>query len=147
MSRWENLTDDQWAIIKQLITETPTREDGKGRSRIHSDREILNKILWILRTGASWIDLPGRFSSSSTCCKRFSSWSKSGVLSPNARNAGQRPWNKRRNRSIRMFYRWHLCGGKKVAPCVGKAKRGKGTKLMVITEYASGKFKIEYKFS
>ncbi|WP_414017868.1 transposase [Chitinophaga sancti] len=33
-----------------------------------------------------------------------------------------------------MFHRWHLCGGKKRGPGVGKTKRGKGTKLMVITD-------------
>ncbi|OMP75151.1 hypothetical protein BW716_31625 [[Flexibacter] sp. ATCC 35208] len=80
MSRRENLTDDQWALIKPLIPIVPVREHGKGRPRIHSDREVLNGILWVLRTGASWIDLPGRFPSGSTCFRRFSSWSKSGVF-------------------------------------------------------------------
>ena len=80
MSRRENLTDDQWALIEQLLPHAIILEDGKGRPRKHSDREVLNGILWILRTGASWIDLPGRFPSSSTCFRRFSSWSKNGVL-------------------------------------------------------------------
>ncbi|WP_413790055.1 transposase [Leptospira santarosai] len=36
------------------------REDGKGRPRTDA-RSILNGILWILRTGAQWKDLPDRY--------------------------------------------------------------------------------------
>jgi len=46
------LTDEQWAILSPLIPVKVIREDGKGRPRINN-REVLNSILWVLRTGAS----------------------------------------------------------------------------------------------
>jgi transposase len=42
----------------------------------------------------------------------------------------------RQDRSLGMFYRRHLCGGEKGGCAVGKTKRGKGTKLMVIADAA-----------
>ena len=45
-----------------------------------SDRAALNGILWVLRTGAGWADLPERFPSGSTCFRRFSRWVRQGVL-------------------------------------------------------------------
>ncbi len=41
---------------------------------------VLNGILWILRTGALWADLPKRYPSKSTCHCRFQEWTASGVF-------------------------------------------------------------------
>jgi transposase len=80
MARREELTDAQWAILSPLIPPIIRRTDGRGRSEIHSDRAVLNGILWVLRTGAAWMDLPDRFPSGCTCFRRFSRWVKDGVL-------------------------------------------------------------------
>ncbi|MGD2094275.1 MAG: hypothetical protein PVH77_04625, partial [Phycisphaerales bacterium] len=40
----------------------------------------------------------------------------------------------RRYRPERRFYRWNICSGKKRGDGVGKTKRGKGTKIMGITD-------------
>lgn len=77
MSKAEMLTDDQWAVLESFFEEEKT---GAGRPRTHSDREVLNGVLWVLRTGAAWGDLPERFPSSSTCYRRFSKWVKDGRL-------------------------------------------------------------------
>ena len=77
MSKAEMLTDEQWAILEPLFQEERT---GAGRPQVHTDREVLNGILWVLRTGAAWMDLPDRFPSSSTCYRRFSKWVKDGRL-------------------------------------------------------------------
>lgn len=45
-----DLTDEQWDIIQPLIPEPPKRPLGRGRPR-RDNREILNGILWIMRTG------------------------------------------------------------------------------------------------
>jgi transposase len=74
-----DLTDEQWAILKPLIPNTVGREDGKGRPRRDS-REVLNGILWVLRTGAAWQDLPDRYPSPATCHRRFQEWRREGVL-------------------------------------------------------------------
>ena len=77
--RAEELTDDQWMILAPLIPEPPRRPDGRGRPW-RSCREVMNGVLWVLRTGAPWADLPARFPPYQTCHRRFQLWSRSGVL-------------------------------------------------------------------
>jgi transposase len=79
MARREELTDEQWAIIAPLIPEPPRREDGRGRPWKDS-REVMNGILWVLRSGARWEDLPERFPPYQTCHRRFQQWVREGVL-------------------------------------------------------------------
>jgi transposase len=80
MGKREELTDEQWLILDPLIPKLLPRADGRGRPVVHSDRAVLNGILWVLRTGAAWADLPERFPSGSTCFRRFSRWMRQGVL-------------------------------------------------------------------
>src|SRR4030042_2923802 len=76
----EELTDEQGKIIEPLLPKLPRRSDGRGRPwRNH--REVLNGILWVLRSGARWKDLPERFPPYQTCHRRFQNWVRSGVLS------------------------------------------------------------------
>jgi transposase len=53
-----DLTDAQWAILDTLIPEPTPRRDGRGLE----GRAVLNGILWVLRTGAPWADVPDHFS-------------------------------------------------------------------------------------
>ena len=62
-----------------LIGEMPRRADGRGRPW-RSSREVLNGILWILRTGAQWADLPDRYPPYQTCHRRFQRWVREGVF-------------------------------------------------------------------
>ena len=55
-----NLADEQWEVLEPLVPEPSRRADGRGRPWRDS-REVLNGILWVLRTGAPWRDLPGRY--------------------------------------------------------------------------------------
>jgi hypothetical protein len=41
---------------------------------------VLNGILWVLRTGAPWADLPERYPSYQTCHRRFQQWVRSGIM-------------------------------------------------------------------
>ena len=41
---------------------------------------MLNGVLWILRTGAPWADLPSRYPPYQTCHRRFHLWQQSGRL-------------------------------------------------------------------
>jgi hypothetical protein len=45
-----------------------------------ASRPILNGILWVLRTGAPWADLPDRYPAYQTCHRRFQQWSRDGTL-------------------------------------------------------------------
>ncbi len=49
------LTDHEWAAIKPLLPNKP-----RGVPRVN-DRRVLNGIFWVLRSGASWRDLPQQF--------------------------------------------------------------------------------------
>lgn len=62
------LTDDQRAAIKLMVPNKP-----RGVPRVN-DRRVLNGIFWVLRSGAPWRDLPGRFGPNTTCYNRFVRW-------------------------------------------------------------------------
>ncbi len=79
MARGEELTDEQWAVLAPLIPEPPRREDNRGRPW-RDTREVLNGVLWILRSGARWQDLPDRFPPYQTCHRRFQQWVETGVF-------------------------------------------------------------------
>ena len=78
MARREELTDEQWSLIELLFDKPPTIQT-RGRPR-RPDREVLNGVLWILRSGARWCDLPDRFPPYQTCHRRFQQWVKDGRL-------------------------------------------------------------------
>ncbi len=42
-------------------------------------RRVLNGILWVLRSGAPWRDLPDNFGPYTTCYNRFVRWRRAGV--------------------------------------------------------------------
>ena len=79
MARREELTDEQWLILEPLLPELPRRGDGRGRPW-RGQREVLNGVLWILRSGARWQDLPERFPPYQTCHRRYQGWVRSGAL-------------------------------------------------------------------
>jgi transposase len=74
-----DLTDEQWTILSPLIPVKAIREDGKGRPRINN-REVLNGILWVLRTGTPWQDLPDQYPSPATWHRRCQEWQPEGVV-------------------------------------------------------------------
>jgi transposase len=74
-----DLTDTQWTILDDLIPEPMRRKDGRGRPW-KDRRAVLNGILWVLRTGAPWADVPERYPSYQTCHRRFQQWVRSGVM-------------------------------------------------------------------
>ena len=78
MARREEVTDEQWALIESLF-EKRAEIQTRGRPP-RSAREVLNGVLWILRSGARWADLPDRFPSYQTCHRRFQEWVKDGRL-------------------------------------------------------------------
>src|SRR5580704_17449413 len=73
-----DLTDAQWAFLEPQFR-PKRRKDGRGRPW-QDTRAVLNGVLWILRTGAPWHDLPSRYPPYQTCHRRFQHWQRSGVL-------------------------------------------------------------------
>ncbi len=75
MSRGD-LTDTQW---ERLSPHLPKEKSGK-RGRPYTDpRRSVNGILWVLRTGAPWRDMPERYGSWQTCYDRFLRWQRTGL--------------------------------------------------------------------
>jgi transposase len=70
-----DLTDAQW---RRLEPHLPPEEPRTGRPNA-PHRRIINGILWVLRTGAPWHDLPRRYGPVGTVSSRFYRWRASGV--------------------------------------------------------------------
>ncbi len=70
------LTDAQWKRIAPLL---PGKKGDPGRSG-DDNRRSLEGILWIVRTGAPWRDLPDVFGNWFTVWKRFRRWALKGVF-------------------------------------------------------------------
>lgn len=70
-----DLTDAQWEVVEPLI---PAVKSG-GRPAIHDRREIMNAILYVLRTGCSWRSLPHDFPSWQTVYDYFRLWRLDGT--------------------------------------------------------------------
>ena len=59
-----------------------------------------------------------------------------GGLRADSPRAGHGSQGARRDRSVGVLHRRHFCGGEKRGNCVGKTKRGKGTKIMAVADRA-----------
>ena len=75
-----DLTDEQWAIIEPLLPKEQLRKGGRRGRPWKDARAVLDGILWILRTGAQWADLPDRYPPYQTCHRRFQKWVQDGTL-------------------------------------------------------------------
>ena len=72
-----DLTDAQWAILKPLLRLPQTRVRGRPW---RDGQAVLNAVLWVLRTGAPWHDLPSRYPPYQTCHRRFQQWRRDGTF-------------------------------------------------------------------
>jgi transposase len=67
------ITDDEWDRIKDSLPSDKLIHQGRPPK---PNRQILNGIVWILRSGAPWRDLPERYGPWQTVYDRFSKWRK-----------------------------------------------------------------------
>src|SRR5262249_2238466 len=72
------LTNEHWNRIAPHLPKHPPSPKG-GRPRA-DDRECLEGILWLLRTGARWQDIPVDLPSGSTWWRRLQDWAGENVL-------------------------------------------------------------------
>ena len=128
-----DLTDEKWNMVEPLIPMPPRRSDGRGRPW-RDPREVLNAVLWILRTGAPWRDLLHRYPPYQTCHRRFQKWVTEGVLESvlatltlHLRKRGELDLSE-------CFIDATFVAARSGGGCVGKTKRGKGTKLMAMAD-------------
>jgi transposase len=74
IKRYE-LSQSQWERIERLL---PGKMEDPGRSG-RDNRLFVHGVLWVLRSGARWSDLPERYGKWKSVHKRFTRWAKAGV--------------------------------------------------------------------
>ena len=72
------LTEKQWQVVAPLFAEDD-RTGKAGRPPVPA-RDVLNGVLWILKTGARWKDLPRDYPPYQTCHRRFQTWVEEGTI-------------------------------------------------------------------
>ena len=113
------LTNEQWEKIEPLL---PPQKPKTGRPA-HDHRNLLNGILWILRTGAPWRDLPERYGKWTTVYSRFQRWRKNEVwkrvlaeLQTLANQQGELDWELHFEDGTIVRAHQHAAGAKKAPP-------------------------------
>ncbi len=124
------LSDRTWEILEPLV---PKPKPGPGRKRL-DNRRVLNGIVYVLKTGCAWADVPRRYGSPTTCWRRLKEWTANGTWEQIWRTLlgyldrqGRLGWDKVFLDG--MFVR-AIRGGTKI----GKSIRGKGSKVMAIVD-------------
>lgn len=69
------LTDEQWDLIAEMFPPPA----ATGRPRVNR-RDVVDGILWIMRTGSPWRDLPEEFGKWGTVWDLFDKWNADGTL-------------------------------------------------------------------
>jgi len=96
------LPDDLWAIIEPILP-PPAAPSPKGGRPPVSHRQALTGILFVLKTGMPWEDLPEEMGCGSgmTCWRRLRDWQQDGawakvhaVLLSRLQDAGKLDWSK-----------------------------------------------------
>ena len=108
------MSEAEWRVLKVLLP--VEREAGKrGRGRPPEDnRNIINGILWRLRCGTAWRDVPEKYGNWNSIYRRFRRWSASGIWDECGNrsrrdNGRERPLQHRQHNSSRP----RLGGGRK----------------------------------
>ena len=87
MRRRHELTDAQWERIKGLL---PGKPADPGRTAA-DNRLFVDAVLYVLKTGVPWADLPDRFGKPNTLWKRYDRWCAAGVWERVGRALGGPP--------------------------------------------------------
>src|SRR5918995_1619068 len=117
--RRHELTDEQFAKLAPLL---PPERPSTGRPN-HDHRAVLNGILWRLKTGAPWRDVPARYGKWDTVYSRFRRWQRAGVwarilaaLQADADARGDLDWALHFVDGTVVRAHQHAAGAKKGAP-------------------------------
>lgn len=129
MSRHE-ITDEQWKVIEPLL---PKRKTHMGRPPIPL-RRVLNGIIYVLKTGVAWMDMPKKYGSYTTCWRRLKEWEKVGIWERIWRKLLGKLQKKKRLNWDQVYLDGSFVAAKRGGTGIGKTKMGKGSKVMVVAE-------------
>ena len=73
--RRHGITDRQWEAVSPLLSGKATDSGATATN----NRLFFNAVVWTMRTGCPWADLPARFGKSNTASKRFRRLAQKGV--------------------------------------------------------------------
>ena len=79
MNPYRDINDEEWQRVAPLLPELRPRSELRGRP-LANTRSVLNGVLWVMYSGATWSAMPRRYPSYQTCHRRFKVWYESGVL-------------------------------------------------------------------
>ncbi|SRR6187402_555130 len=79
------LTDQLWQRVASLLPPHPARPKG-GRPPA-DDRLCFEGIVYVLRNGIRWNDMPKQFPSGPTCWRRHVAWTAAGIWEPAQKGA------------------------------------------------------------
>ena len=115
--RRHELTDAQWPRLAAVLP--PPKPPKAGKPNL-DHRPIVNGILWRVRTGAPWRDLPERYGKWQTVYSRFRRWRLSGVwdralvaLQTEAQTVGEIDWSLHFVDGTTVRAHQHAAGAKK----------------------------------
>ena len=121
-------------MIGRFLPELPRRHDGRGRPW-RENRPVLDGILWILRTGAPWADLPEPLPVASNLPPTVSTVGpRRRVAEPSSKSSRQALQDEGYLNLQEAFIDGSFAPAKRGGACVGKTKRGKGSKIMAIAD-------------
>jgi len=113
-----DLTPQQWVALQPLLPRNPKRGQAYA-----SHRKVLNGILWRIKTGAPWRDVPRRYGPWQTCYDRFVRWSRDGTwlrllqtLQATADQQGEIDWDKAAVDSTHIRAQRSASGARKTLP-------------------------------
>jgi len=133
MSR-HDISDEKWLMIAPALT--IPRSDPRGR-KSNDDRLMFNGILWIMKTGAPWRDLPKEFGPWQTVYKRFSKWTKLAVWKDIfAKLIKESDYESIMLDSSYIKLHQHGCGAKggQYSQAIGRSKGGLTTKIHAVVD-------------
>src|SRR3982074_384900 len=70
-----DLTDEQWELLEPLVPAI----SPEAAYHVHARREIVNAILYVLRSGCSWRMLPHDLPAWGTAYSYFRRWQREGI--------------------------------------------------------------------
>jgi transposase len=131
------ITDKAW---KQIVPLLP--ENGRRGGQWSEHRKVVNGILWRLRTGAPWRDLPSRYGPWQTCYERFVRWRRDGTwdrllthVQTKADAVGEVEWEVSVDDTVVRAHQ-HAAGARRTRPSHKDAKRGFATRWRKRSEEA-----------
>jgi transposase len=79
MTPYRDINDEEWQRVAPLLPELRPRAELRGRP-LANTRAVLNGVLWVMHSGATWSAMPRKYPSYQTCHRRFKAWHDAGVL-------------------------------------------------------------------